>query len=79
MKAQAEYTSATLARLPLRDTLLKEITSLGDAAATRVFSVQVNGESVYFFKRRPEDNIPKLHVRKGDRVEHAATMGICVW
>ena len=65
MKAQAAYTRATLDRLPLRDTLLKEVTSLGDAGATRVSGVQVNGAAVYFFKRLPNDNIPKLYVREG--------------
>ena len=65
MKAQSEYTSATLARLPLRDTLLKEITAYGDSGATRVSGLQVSGDALYFYKRRPEDNIPKLYVRRG--------------
>ena len=65
MKAQAEYTRATLARLPLRDVLLKEVTTYGDAGATRVTGVQVNGRAIYFYKRLPADNIPKLYMRMG--------------
>ncbi len=65
MKAQAEHTRAALDRLPLRATLLKEITTFGDAGATRVSGVTVNGDATYFYKRLPEDNIPKLYVRQG--------------
>src|SRR5664279_232874 len=36
MKAQADYTNATLGRIPQRDLLLKEVTTYGDAAASRV-------------------------------------------
>ena len=65
MKAQAEYTRATLDRLPLRETLLKEITTYGDANVARVFGVQVNGDAIYFYKRLPDENIPKLYLREG--------------
>ena len=65
MKAQADYTRTTLDRLPLRATLLKEITTFGDANVPRVFGVQVNGDAVYFYKRLPDDNIPKLYLRRG--------------
>lgn len=65
MKAQADYTRATLDRLPLRETLLKEITSYGDAGVARVYGMQVNGDAIYFYKRRPDDNIAKLYVREG--------------
>jgi prolyl oligopeptidase len=65
MKAQAEHTRATLDRLPLRETLLKEITTYGDANVARVFGVQVNGNAIFFYKRLPDENIPKLYVREG--------------
>lgn len=65
MKAQAEHTRATLDRLPLRETLLKEITTYGDANVARVYGVQVNGDAVYFYKRLPDENIAKLYVREG--------------
>ena len=65
MKAQADHTRATLDRLPLRATLLKEVTTYGDAGAARVYGVQVNGNAIYFYKRLPDDNIAKLYVREG--------------
>ena len=65
MKAQAEHARATLDRLPLRDTLLKEITAYGDANVPRVYGVQINANAFYFYKRLPQDNIAKLYVRAG--------------
>ena len=65
MKSQADHTRATLDRLPLRATLLNEITTYGDANVPRVFGVQVNGAATYFYKRLPDENIPKLYVREG--------------
>ena len=65
MKAQAEYTHETLAKIPQRDTILKEVTTFGDAAAARVSSVQVTGANVYYLKRKADENIPKLYVREG--------------
>jgi prolyl oligopeptidase len=65
MKAQADYTRAVLDRLPLRNTLLKEIATYGDAGVARVYGMQVNGDAIYFYKRLPEDNIGKLYVRMG--------------
>lgn len=67
LKAQAEHTRATLDRLPLRETLLKEITTYGDAKVERVSGVRINGDAVYFYKRLPDENIPKLYVRIGSR------------
>jgi prolyl oligopeptidase len=64
MKAQADYTRGTLARVPQRDAILKEVTNFGDAAAARVSSVQVTGDSVYYLKRKADENIPKLYVRQ---------------
>jgi prolyl oligopeptidase len=65
MKAQADYTREALAKIPQRDTVLKEVTAFGDAAAARVTSVQITGNSVYYLKRRADENIPKLYAREG--------------
>jgi prolyl oligopeptidase len=65
LKAQAEYTKATLAKIPQRDAILKEVTSFGDAAPARVTSVQLTGENVYYLKRKADENIGKLYVREG--------------
>ena len=65
MKAQADYTREALAKIPQRDTVLKEVTTFGDAAAARVTSVQITGNNVYYLKRRADENIPKLYAREG--------------
>jgi prolyl oligopeptidase len=65
MKAQADYTRETLAKIPQRDAVLEEVTTFGDAAAARVSSVQITGEKVYYLKRRADENIPKLYTRDG--------------
>jgi prolyl oligopeptidase len=63
MKAQADYTRTTLAKVAQRDALLKEVTTFGDAAAARVSSVQIVGNNVYYLKRKADENIAKLYVR----------------
>src|SRR5439155_24061981 len=65
MKAQADYTRDALAKIPQRDTILKEVTNFGDAAAARVTSVQITGNDVYYLKRKADENIPKLYTRDG--------------
>ena len=45
MKAQADYTRATLDKIPQRDEILQEVTTYGDAAAARVSSVQIVGDN----------------------------------
>ncbi len=64
LKAQADYTKAVLAKIPQRDAILKEVTTFGDAAPARVTSVQVTGENLYYLKRKADENIGKLYVRK---------------
>ena len=65
MKAQADYTRATLDRIPGRAALLKRIGELGDAVPARVAGVQVNSGNYYYLKRLANQNIPKLYVRAG--------------
>jgi prolyl oligopeptidase len=65
MKAQGDFTRATLDRIPQRDAILKEIQTYGDAAASRVSGVQLNNGYVYYQKRKATENIGKVYVRKG--------------
>src|SRR5258706_5525083 len=65
IKGQADYTRAGLPKGPQRDTLLKEVQTFGNAAASRVTSVQLTGENVYYLKRNADENIAKLYVRDG--------------
>ena len=65
MKAQADYTHVVLDRIPQRAVLLSEIQKYGDAAPSRTFGIQVNGNHIYYYKRLASENIPKLCVRKG--------------
>src|SRR5664279_5662405 len=64
-KAQADYTRVVLDRIPQRAVLLSEIQKYGDAAPSRTFGIQVNGNHIYYYKRLASENIPKLYVRKG--------------
>ena len=65
IKAQADFTRATLDRIPGRAALLKRIAELGDAVPARVSGVQVNNGHYYYLKRLAKENIPKLYVRGG--------------
>ena len=65
VKAQAEFTRATLDRVPGRAALVKRIGELGDAVPARVSGVQVNGAHYYYLKRLATENIPRLYVRAG--------------
>ena len=65
IKAQADFTRATLERIPGRAALLKRIAELGDAVPARVASVEVNNGHYYYLKRLAKENIAKLYVRAG--------------
>lgn len=65
LKGQADYTKAVLGKIPQRDEILKEVTTFGDAAPSRVTSVQLMGDHVYYLKRNADENIGKLYVRGG--------------
>ena len=64
MKAQADYTTDYLAKLPGRDELVKRIESL-DNASTRVSGVGLCGGRYFYTKLTPADQTPKLYVRDG--------------
>lgn len=65
IKTQAQATREALDRVPHRKALYAEIAKYGDSASARVTGVQVSGSYVYYEKRRPNDNLPKLYVRQG--------------
>jgi len=65
MKAQADFTRATLDRIPGRAALEKRIAELGDAVPARVSGVQISNGNYYYLKRLAKENIPKLYVRAG--------------
>ena len=64
-KAQADYTRSVLDRVPQRAELLGEVQKYGDAAAARTTGTQVSNDHIFYYKRLPDENIPKLYVRKG--------------
>ena len=57
MKAQADFTRATLDRIPGRAALARRIGELGDAVPARVSGVQVNGTHYYYLKRLAAENV----------------------
>ena len=65
MKAQADFTRATLDRIPGRAALARRIGELGDAVPARVSGVQVNGTHYYYLKRLATENVARLYVRTG--------------
>ena len=65
LKAQADFTRATLDRVPGRAALARRIGELGDAVPARVSGVQVNGTHYYYLKRLATGNVPGLYVRAG--------------
>lgn len=65
-KGQADYTSATLAKIPGRAALLARIEAL-DNAGVSVRDVQTAGGKVFYRKVAPDDTNSKLYVREGFR------------
>lgn len=63
-KAQAEFTRASLDRLPGRRELLERIAELSQATAT-VTDVKIAGGHVFYLKLSPGDRTPKLMTRDG--------------
>ena len=63
-RGQADYTQAQLARLPGRAALLARIRQL-DSASASVGGVQIVPGRVFYRKRLPTDDKPKLYVREG--------------
>lgn len=66
IKAQAEYTKATLERLPGRGALLGEMQKYDNASPARVSSVQrLVGDRYFYLKTLSGQNLAKLYLRKG--------------
>jgi prolyl oligopeptidase len=64
LKAQAEFTRASLERLPGRRQLLERITELSQGTAT-VTDVKMAAGHVFYLKLSPGDRTPKLMTRDG--------------
>src|ERR1035438_1523165 len=62
MKAQNDFTRATLANIPGRDQLMTRIKALGNAG-TVVSALQVWGGRYFYFKTEPGSDNRKLYVR----------------
>jgi prolyl oligopeptidase len=66
MKAQSDYASATLARIPGRQALLEKITRYDSAASERVAQISRVPGDLYFIERRgATENQYKLLLRRG--------------
>ena len=63
-RGQADYSRASLDRIPGRAALLSQIKAL-DSVSTLVGEVQVAGNRYFYQKARPNDNTLKLYVREG--------------
>jgi prolyl oligopeptidase len=66
MKAQSDYASATLARIPGRAALLERLRRYDGAVSARVAQVVRETDGLWFFERRAADeNQLKLYARQG--------------
>jgi len=64
MKAQTAYARTQLDRLPGRGPLLERIRQL-DRATSQVYGITPVGERFFYFRRKPDEPVPKLYVRDG--------------
>lgn len=64
-RQQADYTRATLDKIPQRQRIYDEIVKYGDAASARVTTLQVSNDYIYYEKRLANENVPKIYVRRG--------------
>jgi prolyl oligopeptidase len=64
MKAQADYTRATLDRIPARQRMLTRIQQLS-GATTNLFSMQTRGSRLFYLKTEPSAVVARLYVRDG--------------
>ncbi len=64
MKAQNDYTRATLARIPGREKLLERIQKL-DETVPKVLPLRLPGDLYLIQKRLPTENVSKLYLRQG--------------
>jgi prolyl oligopeptidase len=63
-KGQANYAKNYLERLPMRDDIFKELTSLSDTGV-RVSGIRPRGDLFFYTKRNPGEQDNKLYVREG--------------
>jgi prolyl oligopeptidase len=64
MKAQTAYTRARIDRLPGRGPLLERIRQL-DRTTSQVYGIVPVGERFFYFRRKPDEPVPKVYVRDG--------------
>lgn len=64
MKAQANYASGYLEKLPMRDEIYKRLTEVSSATTT-VRDIQPRGNSFFYLRRAPDEQDFKLYVREG--------------
>src|SRR5579875_2389863 len=64
MKGQADYTRAVLDGLPGRKAFAAEMTRYMNAEEFTISDVQLAGDYVFYRKRRRDENIASLYVRK---------------
>src|SRR4051812_21402344 len=70
IKAQADYTASTIARIPRHQQLLARIHELNTAATARIANVQMlPGDVVFYEKTLANEDVAKLYVRHGMRGE----------
>jgi prolyl oligopeptidase len=66
MKAQADYTTAALSRIPQRQKLLARIHELNIAAVARITNVQVlPGDILFYEKTLASEDVSRLYLRRG--------------
>lgn len=64
MKGQADYARAILDGLPGRRAFAAEMTRYANAAEFTISDVQLAGDAVFYRKRKREENIANLYVRR---------------
>jgi prolyl oligopeptidase len=66
MKAQADYATSRLDRLPMRAALLKRFEELNDAGV-RVAGIQRAGRFLFYYRQAPGESDRRVYVREGYR------------
>ena len=64
MKAQADYTRHVLDTLPGRAAFVSEMTRYINAPEFTISDVQLAGDTIFYRKRKRDENLASLYVRK---------------
>lgn len=65
-KAQADFTNKELAKLPLTETLYREFVALDTIVKDKIFNVRQVGNTLFYYKNKPEENKVKIFRREGE-------------